>query len=392
MLLNSEFLEFLILKHAAGNSITDVTNEEGRILASTESKRIGTKSNTAQYIIQVLRPAAIESAEFVAYGTPIYFNKELTGCVVIHGPADSAPRQGDLIRVSIESALEYEYYMRNKEQNEDETAPIALMLLADKVDTEKLIPLLNKHELDSMLLRTVICISLKFHQTSYFNINLNLGYHAGIERIRTEAVKRIKANRYLNSQDIVYAYDGNTIAIIKSFIPVNDHSRIYLALDKICQDVAGTLSEFSAFSFGISYGNVSYGINELKKSLQEALEIIGIGQRTQPKEQLFILEHILFDNICHYLYPQIVNKLIKPAISKLTKKDGSIHQDLISCAEAFVDNCMSFSLTAKNTLLHRNTINSRLDKLSSLTGLDPAASFRDAFIIKMLATYIRQNG
>ncbi|WP_169312594.1 PucR family transcriptional regulator [Leadbettera azotonutricia] len=374
-----------------GNSVIHVTNEEGRILASTESKRMGTKSSTAQYIIQVLRPAAIKSAEFVAYGTPIYFNKELSGCVVIRGPADSAPRQGELIRVSIESALEYEYYMRNREQNEDGTASIALMLLSDKIDAERLVPLMNKHELDNMLLRSVLCISLKFHQTSYFNINLNLGYQAGIERIRAEAVKRIKANRYLNSQDIVYVYDGNTIVIIKSFIPVSDYSRIYLSLDKICQDVARTLSEFSAFSFGISYGNVSYGINELKKSLQEAMEIISIGQRTQPKEQLFILEHILFDNICHYLYPQIVNKLIEPAISKLTKKDGSIQQDLISCAEAFVDNCMSFSRTAQNTMLHRNTINSRLAKLTSLTGLDPAHSFRDAFIIKMLATYIRQN-
>jgi carbohydrate diacid regulator len=405
MLLNSEFLEFIILKHASGDSLIHITDEEAHILASTDHKRVGTKSSTAQYIIQAMRPAAIESIGHeagqkavsnktesrVVYGTPVYYNKELAGSVVIHGSADSAPRQGDIIKASVETALEYALYTQNHEKIEDAIIPIARMLLADKVDMEKIVPLMNKQELDPTLLRSVICISLKFHQTSYFNINLSLGYQSGIERIRTEAVKRLKANRYLNSQDMVYQYNGNTIVIIKSFIPIGDHSRIYLSLDTICKELEKTLEEFSAFSFGIAYGNLSCGINELKKSLNEAMEIINIGQRTNPGEHLYILEYILFDNICHYLYPQIVSKMVEPALAKLTKKDGTLQREVIFCAEAFVDNTMSFSRTAKNSFMHRNTISSRLERLKNLTTLDPANSFRDAFIVKILATYVRQN-
>jgi carbohydrate diacid regulator len=52
---------------------------------------------------------------------------------------------------------------------------------------------------------------------------------------------------------------------------------------------------------------------------------------------------------------------------------------------------MNISRTAKNSALHRNTISSRLEKLKTLTSLNPANNFRDAFIIKMLAIYVRQN-
>jgi carbohydrate diacid regulator len=396
MLLNSEFLEFLVSKYSGCDLTIHITDETAVILASTESKRQGAKSSTAQYILQVMHPAVIgnpgqKSGHREAYGTPIFLNKELCGCAVVHGSAETASRQGELIRVSIESALDYAAYSRNRENPDDPLASIAQMLLLDKPDNQALLAFMNKQELDASLLRTVICISLAFHQTSYFNINLSLGYQSGIERIRTEVVKRLKANRYFNSQDLVYLYNGNTITIIKSFIQPADHSRVYPALDRICHDLEKTLEEFSAFSFSNAYGNLSYGINELKKSFDEAMDIINIGQRTRPNEHFYILENIIFDNVCHYLYPQIISKIIEPAIAKLTKKDGSLPLELVFCAEAFVDNCMNLSATSKNHLTHRNTISTRLEKLKNYTGLDPANSFKDAFLVKMLAIYIRQH-
>lgn len=53
---------------------------------------------------------------------------------------------------------------------------------------------------------------------------------------------------------------------------------------------------------------------------------------------------------------------------------------------------MNVTETAERTGLHRNTINSRLEKLHQMTGLRPSKSFKDAFIIKETAVYIRQNG
>ena len=394
MLMNTDFLNYVLSKHAFESFVIHITDNTTRILASTDEKRIGDNSSTAQYIVQVMRPSTIESlaednSNIVLYGTPVLFNKELCGTVIVRGPAGTAVNLGNTIRSSLETALEYEEYSKSTFEIADNRAIIGKQLLSGKVDTEKVSAMMTNLEMDPHLLRAVICIKLDYYQTSYFNINLNLGYQSSAERIRNEAIQRISTNKFFNSQDIVLGLDRNTISVIKSFIPVNDYSRFYLSLDKICEEIEKALNSFTAFSFCIAYGNLYYGITELSKSYHEASEIISIGQRNNSDNHLYILENLLFENVCHFLHPQIINKILYPIMNKLLRRDGKIMTELIDCAEAYVDNCMNYSATSEITHLHRNTINTRLEKLKALTGLSPATSFQDAFVVKMLAVYIR---
>jgi len=69
-----------------------------------------------------------------------------------------------------------------------------------------------------------------------------------------------------------------------------------------------------------------------------------------------------------------------------------LRTELLECAEHFIDHCTNISVASEKSLLHRNTIRARLEKLYDLTGLDPAKSFSDAFIIKMLIAHLRQKG
>jgi carbohydrate diacid regulator len=395
MLLHHEFLHNIILKHDTNDGLSfHITNAEGYILASTDSRRHGTKSRTSQSIIATKLPAVTES-QFrkykgnVSYGTPIFSEKKLHGSVIVHGLPEIAPRHGESIRTAVESALEYAAFSRNMENGGDATALIAKMLLDDKHNTEKLLSLMHRHEIDPALLRTVICISLRFIPPGS-SADLDLEHQANREHIRTKVVNRLKENRYLNSQDIVYLYDMNTIAVIKSFLPSSDTSRVFPALDVICRDMEKTLDEFNAVSFAMAYGNLYSGTGALKTSLDEAMDSIRLGQDKRPHERRYTLEDVFFEKVFRHLCPQIAGKVIEPAILKLRGKDKAIPKELINCAEALVDNCMNFSATAKNHHIHRNTIGARLERFKALTGLEPANSFRDAFIAKMLAVYIRQ--
>ena len=299
--------------------------------------------------------------------------------------------QGKLIQASIESALEYTVHSQKRKSAEHNKAAIARMLLEDNPDTDKLGSLMSEQDIEPKLLRTVICISLEFHKITVPNTNLDMGYLSSIEQIRAAVIERLKMNRHLNSQDIVHLYDDNTIAIIKTFVSSSNPVRIYPALDHICRGFVKELAKYSAFTFAIAYGNLYKGIKDQKKSLNDALEIIAIGKRKRPKDHYFALENILFDKICDHLYPQIVSKIINPIVEKLARKNGTVRDELIDSIEAFVDNCMSYSETAKNHAIHRNTIIARLERLKNLTGLDPAGNFQDAFLVKMLATYLRQQ-
>ena len=396
MLLHLEFLNTVLEKYSHDNVIIHITDANARILASTDSKRPGTMSRTAQQIFSAAKPVRTKTVNGnpgfpFSFGTPVYLRMELQGSVIVHGTEEMAMRQGELIQVSIESALEFDVYSQNRKNTEFSKADIARMLLEDNPNPDELNSLMNRHDMEPNLLRTVICISLEFHNTAVSNMNWSMGYLSNIEQLRTGVVEKLKANQYLNSQDIVYLYDKNTVTVIKTFLPASDPVRIYPALDTICRDFEKTLEEYNAFSFAIAYGNFNRGIRDLKKSFDEAMEIITIGKKRKPNERYFVLEYILFDKICDKLYPQIINKLIEPVIVKLTRKDGSVREELVDSIEAFVDNCMSFSETAKNHAIHRNTIIARLERLKTLTGLDPASNFQDAFLVKMLATYIRQQ-
>lgn len=396
-MVNIEFINHILEKFHSPNLSVYITDAQTRILSATNEERIGKTSRTASYIISIMRPATIKESEkvdssSVVYGAPIMEANTLFGAVIVRGPMDLAVQIGNTIRISLETALEYLHY--NKEQADSpeyKIAQITAQILTEHVDKEKLYSLMHSQELDPQLLRTVICIRLNYYQTSYFNINLNLGYQSSIEQLRETVSRRIRTNRYLNAQDIVYTADRNTILILKSFIPSNDISRIYLALDVICHDLADTLSKFSGFSFGIAYGNLYEDITQLHKSWKEAIETLEIGQETDDTVQFYSLETLLFDNVCLHLQPQIINKYLLPALKKLTRKDGSLPKELIDSCEAFVDNCMNLSATAAKTLTHRNTISARLNKLKNITNLDPASSFRDAFLVKMLALYVRHN-
>lgn len=400
-MINVDFINHILEKFRSPHLSIYITDAETRILSATNEERIGKTSRTASYIISIMHPATIESNEAeatdsgaVVYGAPVMEANNLFGTVIVRGPAGSAVQTGNTIRMILETTLEF-LHGNNEQANshspEYKMAQIANQILSDHVDKEELYSLMYSHELDPQLLRTVICIRLNYYQTSYFNINLNLGYQSSIEQLRETVFQRIRANRYLNAQDIVYIADRNTILILKSFIPSNDISRIYLALDVICRDLAASLNSFSGFSFSIAYGNLYEDITQLRKSWLEAIETLEIGQETDPSAQFYSLETLLFDNVCLHLQPQIVNKFLLPTLKKLTRKDGTLPQDLIESCEAFVDNCMSLSITAAKTKVHRNTISARLRKLRELTNLDPASSFRDAFLVKMLAIYVRHN-
>ena len=393
MIMDVDFLERLLDKLSDPTCSIHITDEDGRVLVSSLAHRVGTQSKTALYVIQIGRPTLIDpqtaDGDDRTYCAPVFADDLLQGCVVVKGPSSNVVMIGNMVRFSIETALEYETHTREEQIGDDKLSVLAKMLLQPNVNQEKVLSLMNHLELDPTLLRCVICIDLGFHQTKYFNINLNLGYQSAIEQIREDIVKKIRTNKYLNSQDLVLLYSKESVVIIKSFVPVKDLSRIYLSLDVICQSLGTTLDDNSAFSYHMAYGNLQFGVSSVYKSLLEAKDTLTIGCNSQKIESLYNLESILFEHICYHLQPQISNKLIEPALKKLQAYDEQGFLDILSCAEAYVDTNLNITATAERLQVHRNTVTTRLEKLKHLTSLDPIARFQDAFLVKLLAIFRR---
>lgn len=396
LLLDSIFLNTLIQKFNKDEVFLYITDNHAHILASTNIDKIGSTSTTARYILTIHHAASImgspnSSNTNFRYGIPVIFDGMIEYVIVSYGQSHLVNEVGDALYMALQTALEYqEYLLTQKVKPLAELDEIASMMLSEKCNTNKLLSLLHRHELDPHLLRSVIYIKLDFYKNNFFNINLNLGYESSIEQLRVEIADRLKRSRYLNSQDLVYIPNRNTILIIKSFLPNEDISTLYLALEAVCKDLVKTLNAFSGLTFSTSYGNFYKEINMIHLSYKEAVEIMDIGIMIEPKP-LYTLDELLLNYISTHLLPQIIDKYIVPCEKKLLDAYKTFPTELINTAEAFIDNCFSITATTHQTHIHRNTIHSRLKHFSDLTGLDPTISFKDAFLTKMLVLYLKRK-
>lgn len=298
------------------------------------------------------------------------------------------------ITIALEELISYmpsEPLKMVENYRENQQRQLALLLLQKEKSKNEVLKLMHQLELDETLLRAIICIHLGFSTNKYFNINLNLGYQPILEKIRDEAFCLIQSCRYFTTQDICCFVGEDEIVIFKSFIKGSNISRVYLALDRICDDLQKSLSTITLLNFKMAFGNIYKDVMQLHQSYYETKEIISLGEEVFPEKHFYNIESIMIENICYFLHPQIVNKILLPKLKLLTDDSGTVQESLLYCSEIFVDNCMNFTQTSQAAGIHRNTLNHRLTRFTDLTALNPQSNFKDALITKLMAVYLRRN-
>lgn len=279
--------------------------------------------------------------------------------------------------------------MENYRSNQQKQ--LALLLLQKNTPKETVLKLMHQLELDETLLRSIICIRLGFSTNKYFNINLNLGYQPILEKIRDAAYQMIQSCRYFNTQDICSFIGENEIIIFKSFVEGSNLSRVYLALDRICEELESNLNSINLLDVKMACGNVYKDVSQLYQSYSEAKEIISMGEEIFPEKHFYNIESILMENICYFLHPQIIHKILLPKLKLLMDENGVMQDTLLTCAEIFVDHGMNITRASQSAQIHRNTLNHRLERFSAITYLKPQSNFKDALITKLMAIYWKQN-
>ena len=362
-----------------------ILTANGKISFASDSARCGTFFFYPQFSEQLETPVRIQDNTYLCC-IPLLSEKNIYFLALVSSQNSSKIiDQCRVVSISLREILDDSAENRQSmpELLEQERSRLVAALLEEHHDRREVDALLQKMEIDESRLYSVICLQLTFKTNQYFNINLNLGYESQIEKARSDILKTIRENKYFNTRDLCVFYKRNEIVILKSFIDNHDHTRIYMALDQICASIENDLSGLYLLEFKMAYGNVYSDIFQLKSSYKEAVEIISIGHIEHPERSFYNINSILIDSICYSLHPQIIDKIILPNIRILADRQGSNYADLLTCCECFVDCCMNVKNAAEKASIHRNTLNTRLSKLKSLTGLDPIYSFQDALTLKL---------
>lgn len=130
-------------------------------------------------------------------------------------------------------------------------------------------------------------------------------------------------------------------------------------------------------NLSIGIGRHHLGIQGLAKSYQDARAALFLGRRFQGQNQVYCLNGI---GIAAFV--AIADESTKMDLAKHLLSPLDQEPDLLETLDAFfLENCCPSS-TAKRLSIHRNTLSYRLDKITSLTGLDPR-HFDDAIQIRL---------
>ncbi|AFZ32439.1 transcriptional regulator, CdaR [Gloeocapsa sp. PCC 7428] len=144
---------------------------------------------------------------------------------------------------------------------------------------------------------------------------------------------------------------------------------------------------------GVSIGIGRYhpGILGLARSYQDARMALSLGHHFNGNNQVYCLDRLGIAAFIGIADEQTKVELAKHLLTPLDSEP-----ELLITIETFFEKNCSFSATAKQLSIHRNTLNYRLDKLTSLTGLDPrcfdhAVQIRLALLLRKLQGYEATN-
>jgi carbohydrate diacid regulator len=139
----------------------------------------------------------------------------------------------------------------------------------------------------------------------------------------------------------------------------------------------------AAISIGI--GRHHPGLSGLARSFQDARAALSLGRRFQGQNHVHCLDRLGIAAFVGVADERTKIELATYLLSPLDQDD-----DLLVTLEVFFSENCSPSATAQRLSIHRNTLSYRLDKITSLTGLDPRR-FDDAVQVR-LALLLRSLG
>jgi carbohydrate diacid regulator len=149
------------------------------------------------------------------------------------------------------------------------------------------------------------------------------------------------------------------------------------ALKRAAHALCRRLQQELGHSTKIGLGRYYPGIKGLARSYKDACAALSLGSRLQQSKSVHCLSEL---GIAAFV--SIADETTKIELAQYLLSPLDDEPDLITTIKTFFsENCCS-SASAKQLYIHRNTLNYRLDKIASLTGLDPR-NFDDAVQIRI---------
>ncbi len=228
--------------------------------------------------------------------------------------------------------------------------------------------------LDNMLLVDVYNQAKKLHiETSAKRVVFVIEPKRQKDNIVLETMKSLYAS---GNDDFVTSVDEGHIILIKSLEKNDD----YEVVKDIASSIVDTLETETLVDAHVSYGNIVHELKDVSKCYKEANMALDVGRIFYQEKTVLAYNELGIGRLIHQLPISLCEMFLEEVF-----RGNAIEQfdkETLMTVNAFFENNLNISETARQMYLHRNTLGYRLEKIMKTTGLD-VKKFDDALTFKI---------
>lgn len=348
MLVNQMLFSIIAEMKQSVKENCSIWNLHGRCLATTSDDTNEIRGDVEKFL-QVVDRQKTQITERTAC-FPIRDEDELIGIFVIHKVMENVEIIGDLCVRQIEAANQF--HEKRVDKNK-----FYQQLLLDNLLLVDIYNQANKLGLDNESPRVVFVIEPKKQK----------------DNVVLETVKNLYA---FDSQDYVTSIDEGRIVLVKT-LEMADYFQEAEEIAKAIVDILGSEVMVDA---RVAYGTVVEEIKNVSKSYKEANMALDVGKIFYEERSVLAYNDLGIGRLIHQLPISLCEMFLQEVF-----KGNAVEQfdkETLMTVNAFFENNLNISETARQMYLHRNTLGYRLEKIMKTTGLD-VKKFDDALTFKI---------
>lgn len=193
------------------------------------------------------------------------------------------------------------------------------------------------------------------------------------DSILLDTMKAIYDN---GSKDVVTSVDESHIILIKTLAKTDTYDDV----NRIAKTIVDTLSMEALVHVRVAYGTIIDELKDVSKCYKEASMALDVGRIFYAHKDVLAYNEL---GIGRLIY-QLPYSLCEMFLKEVFRGDAldQFDKETLTTVNAFFENDLNISETARKMYLHRNTLGYRLDKIQKTTGLD-VKKFDDALTFKI---------
>ena len=189
-------------------------------------------------------------------------------------------------------------------------------------------------------------------------------------------METIKGLYTAGNKDYVTSVDEGHVILIKALAPTDG----YREVNEIARTIVDMLGAEAMVDTRVSYGTIIEELKDVSKCYKEASMALDVGRIFYVEKNVLAFNELGIGRLIHQLPVSLCEMFLKEVFHGIDM--DSFDKETLTTVNAFFDNDLNISETARKMYLHRNTLGYRLDKILRTTGLD-VKKFDDALTFKI---------